>query len=90
MKKQNLDTQKELETRDNRIKYLETRFKYLKDNCDKKDKEILQYKNEMKKMKSAQVFENNVRRNTELIEEQMKERLGAMVAHNRSGSTKMP
>lgn len=88
LKKQNLDTQKELDTRDNRIKYLETRFKYLKENCDKKDKEIQQYKNEMKKMKTAQVFENNIRRNTELIEAQMAERLGQMVGHNRSASTK--
>ena len=90
LKKQNLDTQKELETRDNRIKYLETRFKYLKENCDKKDKEIQQYKNEIRKMKTAQVYDNNMRRSTELIEAQMAERLGKMLGqHNRSASTKV-
>ena len=50
----------------------------------------MQLRAELKKMKTTQTYENNIRRSTILLEEQMKERLGLELSqHNRSASTKV-
>lgn len=43
---------------------------------EQKEEEVMQLKHETKRLKTARAYEQKIRRNTELLEEQMREKIG--------------
>ena len=76
LKGQNEKAQKENDALTERLTYLERRFSHMKMCLEEKEEEVLHLKHEMKRLRTVRAYEQKIRRNTELMEEQMREKIG--------------